>query len=91
MGMGNTTPLTLVKSVLSVHPHGHGEHTKYNRLIIKDKKELRNSTEFFLRFSEFLKIADLLNFDDLRHLVQVKMTRVLYHPFQQGFVYCCLL
>jgi hypothetical protein len=41
-------------------------------LIIKDKKELRNSTEFFLRFSEFLKIADLLNFDDLRHLVQVK-------------------
>ena len=45
-GVGNTVGGAVVIGNKAVHPHGCGEHTNHNRLMLKGKSSLEYSTDF---------------------------------------------
>ena len=45
-GVGNTFKLLILMVIFAVHPHGCGEHTNHNRLMLKGKSSLEYSTDF---------------------------------------------
>ena len=45
-GVGNTPYMGQTHTPIPVHPHGRGEHTNHNRLMLKRKSSPKNSTDF---------------------------------------------